>query len=217
MDITTESLVGCVFYAPLWKRDAANAQKFMSDDAYGHLCTVTGALWTPQGRLFDGTDDVITVPDHNALDITTAVTLELWINPDVIKASHLVLAKRAEAGTVANYSIWLASDEILVQFYTGTAWADHTTTTADLVAGIWYHIVVIIDCVNDRVSIYKNGISIYNVAETKNMVANTANLTIGGWLTYFFDGRISLTRIYNRTLTPQEIQNNYIQTRWRYR
>lgn len=46
----------CILYLPLWKKDGA---QFMSDDMYGHLCTVTGALWTPQGRYFDGVDDKI--------------------------------------------------------------------------------------------------------------------------------------------------------------
>lgn len=50
----------CVLYLPLWKKDGSS---FMSDDHYGRLATVTGALWTPnQGRYFDEVDDTITVP-----------------------------------------------------------------------------------------------------------------------------------------------------------
>ena len=37
-------------------------QQFLSDDAYGRLCTVTGVLWTGQGYKFDGIGDKITVP-----------------------------------------------------------------------------------------------------------------------------------------------------------
>src|SRR3990172_13167350 len=67
-----------VFYVPLYELDGTT---FQSKDAYGHLCTVTGALWRPQGRDFDGTDDVISAPDHNALDITGTVTLISWFYP----------------------------------------------------------------------------------------------------------------------------------------
>ena len=45
-----------VLYLPLHQRDGSS---FMSKDAYGHVCTVTGAVWTPEGRLFDGVDDYI--------------------------------------------------------------------------------------------------------------------------------------------------------------
>src|SRR3990167_5915362 len=45
-----------VLYLPLWKKDGSS---FMSDDAYGHLATVTGATWGSQGRTFDGVDDLI--------------------------------------------------------------------------------------------------------------------------------------------------------------
>jgi hypothetical protein len=45
-----------VLYLPLYKKDGGS---FCSEDAYGHLCTDYGALWVPQGRTFDGTDDYI--------------------------------------------------------------------------------------------------------------------------------------------------------------
>jgi len=31
-----------------------------------------------------------------------------------------------------------------------------------------------------------------------------------------FDGRIGEVRLYNRALTPLEIENNYLATKWRY-
>jgi len=45
-----------VLYLPLYQLDGAS---FVSKDAHGHLCSVTGALWRPDGRYFDGTDDKI--------------------------------------------------------------------------------------------------------------------------------------------------------------
>ena len=63
-----------VLYLPLYELDGAS---FMSKDAYGHLCTVTGALWTSQGRDFDGIDDSITLP--TAFDSLTDLTLEAWL------------------------------------------------------------------------------------------------------------------------------------------
>jgi len=42
-----------VLYLPLYQLDG---WAFMSRDAYGHLCSVTGAKWTPQGRDLDEQD-----------------------------------------------------------------------------------------------------------------------------------------------------------------
>ena len=51
-------------YLPLRELDGAS---FMSRDHYGHLCTVAGARWTPEGYSYDKVDDVITIPDHVAV------------------------------------------------------------------------------------------------------------------------------------------------------
>jgi len=69
---------GLVLYLPLW---ALKNSSFQSIDAYKHTCTVTGALWQPDGRLFDGSDDRITVPDHASLqfEANDDFTLIIWI------------------------------------------------------------------------------------------------------------------------------------------
>ncbi len=70
-----------VLYLPLWKKDCLSGGIISSDDAYGHLCTVTGATWGIQGRTFDGSDDRINVPDAASLDVLQ-ITIRIWIKPD---------------------------------------------------------------------------------------------------------------------------------------
>ena len=43
------------------------------------------------------------------------------------------------------------------------------------------------------------------------------DLNIGGQAGAFLPGIIGEIRIYNRALTPGEIQHNYLATKWRYR
>jgi len=56
----------------------------MSRDLYGHPVQNSGSVWHPiYGRLFDGVDDIITVPDHTAIqNIFDAPggTIIAWIN-----------------------------------------------------------------------------------------------------------------------------------------
>jgi hypothetical protein len=38
-----------------------DGKAFTSREARGHLCSISGALWSPHGRIFDGVDDQITL------------------------------------------------------------------------------------------------------------------------------------------------------------
>ena len=54
----------------------------------GRTGTISGATWTAAGRFgnalsFNGTNAWVTVADANALDLTTGMTLEAWVNPAV--------------------------------------------------------------------------------------------------------------------------------------
>src|SRR3989304_5596886 len=77
------------------RRDFQGTNQFLSDDAYGHLCTVTGALWTPQGYSFDG-DDYITVPHHTAINFskTSSFGVGSWINISSLAATRTIIAKQ---------------------------------------------------------------------------------------------------------------------------
>jgi len=56
----------------------------MSRDHYGHPVQNSGAIWTfPYGYLFDGIDDIITIPDHTAIQNifdSPGGTIIAWIN-----------------------------------------------------------------------------------------------------------------------------------------
>jgi hypothetical protein len=51
----------------------------------GNAGTVAGATWTT-GRVrgvlsFDGTNDLVSVPDTPSLDLTTGMTVDAWVRP----------------------------------------------------------------------------------------------------------------------------------------
>ena len=72
-----------VLYLPLYQPDGAS---FASRDAYGHLCTVTGALWTPQGRTFDGADDIIDLGNNVQTVLDAFEIMNYPSNPNYEKA-----------------------------------------------------------------------------------------------------------------------------------
>src|SRR3990167_11340426 len=76
------------------RRDFQGTNQFLSDDAYGYLCTRTGALWTPQGYLFDGIDDKIAITTPSALNIyERPISLGAWIKYKTLAATRYIIGK----------------------------------------------------------------------------------------------------------------------------
>lgn len=83
---------GCVLYLPLWSKDLSGPV-FKSVNAYGHTCTVTGALYGSQGRTFDG-DDLIDCGRNTSLDFGVGdFSLLAWIKSTDKTGSRTIMGK----------------------------------------------------------------------------------------------------------------------------
>lgn len=202
-----------VLYLPLYQLDGAS---FMSKDAYGHLCTVTGALWTPQGRDFDGLDDWITMPSPHSL--LTSVSVEAWIKPDTTQpvSQGNVVCK------VYEYQLrWLNTEYVQAEYYTDSPVGWKTLTSLGKVPNLtWGHTLITLEPSdsNTIVKIYING-KLDNQATLSGRPIAWNPFTIGSYWTgnrWFYKGLIGEVRLYNRQLTPLEVQHNYLATKWRY-
>ena len=199
-----------VFYAPLGRLDGAS---FMSRDAFGHLCTASGALWRPRGMYFDGADDYVDCGNDAGL-LYSMMTIETWLNPSILLASNDVLGKW-QLG-VGGYSLsWGGYDDLLLFIYD----SPYYLYAYDVLSvGAWVYVVYTI---NNSVS----GVTVLNVyingqyvsTGTKSIdVGSTANdLFIGGKGRYgtYFKGFIDEVRVYNRVLSSLEVQRNYLETK----
>ena len=202
-----------VLYLPLYQLDGAS---FMSRDACGHLCAVTGALWTPQGRYFDGVDDYINALHHASLDCT-AITVEVWT-----KISGYPATDWTDFVCKGDYKGWgirvLSSGELWATFGgTPNNKACRISLTSSL--DTWYHLAAT-DVVNGNIVPYLNGTMGTPVAMTTDTQFNSIHpVDIGtGKIVAvpYFKGLVGEVRIYSRALTPLEIQRNYLATKWRY-
>ena len=210
---------GCVLYAPLWRQDQAGSP-FQSSGAYGrptHTCTVTGAVRTPQGRLFDGLDDKIAIPHAASLMPATTLTLEGWVyNTDQTAASEQTIVSKDNA---TNRSYFLEINNVTttgkVKFKAGTV-DTFNSNAGEVALNTWYHLVGTHN--GSAMKIYKNGVEIATVNDTNAIGGNTQGVAIGDNEAYdlWFKGTIGEVRIYNRALTALEVQRNYLVTKWRY-
>jgi hypothetical protein len=181
----------------------------------GHTGTISGAAWTTQGRFgsalsFDGVNDRVTVADANDLDFTTALTLEAWVYPTTLGSTawRTVLLKERSGGEVYNL---YAHAESATAAYVVRAAQSGTPLDArgpQLALNTWSHLAVTYDGTTLR--LYINGTQVGTRAAASPLLTSSGVLRLGGnsiWGEYF-KGRLDEIRIYNRALTPSEIQSD---------
>jgi hypothetical protein len=176
---------------------------------------VSGATWTTAGRfgnalVFDGVNDWVTVPDHNALDLTTGMTLAAWVFPTAHGNGvwRNVIIKERPGGEV--YNLYSNADTNAPTVYvdpTPTTWLD-ARGTAQLPLNAWSHLTGTYDGATLR--LYVNGVQVGSRAMSGPLVTSTGVVRLGGNGVWgeFFQGRIDEVRIYNRALTQGEIQTD---------
>ena len=123
-----------VLYLPLYKKDGSS---FVSGEGYGHLGTVSGALWRPNGRYFDGVDDKINLPDVSPLSPTSQITLEAWFNPARTNTGRVI------SKFPSDYKGWSMYHGAAIgfQLYAGASLGEAFSAANTVSQDNWYHAV----------------------------------------------------------------------------
>ena len=202
-----------VLYLPLWKRDGAS---FMSEDRHGHLCTAYGAVWTPMGRSFDGTDDYLNGGTHTSLDVPAFLTLEAWVYLRT-SAWGAIVSKRKGVPWEASYSLEINATTLEFTCDTTATGTGGGGKAHAFPTGVWHHVAGTYD--GAALKFFANGEIFGSIALTGLRTQTTNPLMIGDldetnkeW----FNGLIGEVSIWSRALTEHEILNHYLATKWRY-
>lgn len=164
--------------------------------------------WKRNELCFDG-GDYITVADDDTLDITSEITLEAVLRVNNSAGTYLIFDKRPGT-TEYNYYFRINSGYMRFAFYN----AEHinlTDDTARLEKEIRSHLV----CVYDRtdIKLYKDNTKIKSASQASIMIGDASDLVIGKSnydSVSYLDGSTYILRIYNKVLSPVEIQQNYL-------
>jgi len=201
-----------VLYLPLYELDGSS---FMSRDAYGHLATVVGATWTPRGRIFDGSDDKLDITSSllSGTKDTDQKTIGFWVStPNTTGHGNIVCVRDAGGNNwqlyrkSATYDLYIHSDDI------------NQDTGYDYPQNRFVQITAIIDGIADQWQIYVNGLWEYTYQGANFAADNGGNaFRLGSDSSGYLNGTCGEAWIYNRRLTPAEIQHNFLVTKWRYR
>jgi len=154
---------------------------------------------------FDGVDDLVSIPDPGAnwvYDITTDLTLEMWIKRDSDQTGQQVLVGKADS-----YFVGLRGGRIFTLIPTVY---DYVATT-QVPVGEWYHVAMTWDDSAMTGNIYLNGeVDGSFVSADMGVIAGNSPIYIGGLLgQQYFDGYMDEVGIYASVLSTSEIREIY--------
>ncbi len=176
-----------------------------------------------QALKFDGSDDVVSVNDNDALDFATSdFSFSAWVFTPVGAATGATIFGKWSYSTtvggwsfverydVAKYGLQLGKGEAPCQ----TIW--YVGFTTDVTEGVWEHIFANIDR-DGYAKLYLNGVYSSQVdisADASCDYSNAYDFQIGsrgssGYRDEYFKGSVDEVRVYNRVLSADEIGQLY--------
>jgi PKD repeat protein len=165
----------------------------------------SGVSWTSQGKfgnalVFNGSNGRVDVADAPNLRLTTAMTLEAWVNPATESGSWRDVVYKGND----NYYLVASSGQGGVP--AGRVGVSRVYGTSLLPTNTWTHLAVTYDKTTLR--LYINGVQASSVAYAGDIATSANPLQIGGDSIYgqYFQGLIDEVRVYNRALSRSEIQ-----------
>lgn len=187
-----------------------------SDGVNADVAEETVAAPVTTGLHFDGSNDVINIPDPgagSALDAEpgSALTLAAWVYADTLSGYNNIITKGG-----SNYMMQVQGNKLILSYYGGGAWHDYASTGSVITTGQWHHVAITEDNLGSAggVKLYVDGSEVNGsyIVGTGAGAPNTsdANLYIGSeGGTHFWDGMIDDVRIYQRELSASDISDLY--------
>jgi hypothetical protein len=169
--------------------------------------------------VFDGVDDRVTLNNNFSGSIGNTVTVEalIWLN--VTQNTKIFTSNYTQIVAPTGFGLGISdSNNNVVKWFTGNLGTTNTIfSTTTLLNQQYYHVVGTYDGITKK--IYINGI-LETEASVSSGINNTSTLASIGYVqnldAQYFNGRISLTRVYNRALSLVEVLQNYNAAKQRF-
>ena len=177
----------------------------------GNNGTITNATWATSGKYgkalqFNGTNALVSIPDAASLHLTTALTLEAWVDPTTVTSAWRDVVYKGND----NYYLSATSSNASKPdggLIAGGTYADAFGTSA-LPTNTWSFLTETYD--GSTLRLYVNGTQVSSTAHMGTITTSTNPLSIGGDSIYgqYFAGMIDNVRIYNVALSAAQIQSD---------
>ena len=184
--------------------------------------------------VFDGTDEYVSIPDDDSLDVgTDSFTVSAWIKPNV--GAMVVNSTIATKGGTAVYPRWkMEINKGAVSWRIANCYISSSSTSLGITNGAiyyshdtWHHMVMVYK-VNDYVKVYINGAIdslSSHLGDPIGSISNSHPLEIGGstilentatTLYNEFPGSIASVKFYKKYLTDSEVNQDYLSQKGRF-
>jgi hypothetical protein len=221
---------GLVFY-----HDAANRRSYSGSgtSVFNITGTKTGILTNGVGYTtanqgyfsFDGTNDFIDLSTN--LNVGSNFSVFAWVYPGNINQRNAIVGNSYPYTSADGWFLSTATN------YLGTSntffisvGADSSYRTANnesIITNRWNYMGGTVTNGGGNITLYTGGIAVTSyqggAMNANTITYNTQDMAIGRRVstnTEYFIGNIALVKIYNRTLTAQEVLQNYNATKGRY-
>lgn len=198
-----------------WTLDDADIDgDTVKDIVSGNNGTMQGKPKRVAGKInqaleFDGKSAFVDCGRDDSLNLTEALTIELWMKPNSAGEGGPNAGPicKAIAGGSWNWQLRYNAPGSFMGFQFNAGGSKWVSVQERLKAGEWYHITGTYDG-SDAVC-YLNGVEKDKISMPPINSSNDP-LLIGqdGWVNVF-DGVVDEARIYNRALSPSEVKQNY--------
>jgi hypothetical protein len=216
-EIVNDGLVLCL--------DAANSKSYPgSGISWFDLSSssvaegVNSPVFETSSFAFNGTTNnrLFRIPNSTSLD-TQNPSIEVWVKPNLLSQNGFWFEK----GTVnSQYSLFQENTNICFRTKPSGTMDSLYGASSVLSTTNWNHIVAV-KSATEKI-IYINGARVYSKSYTDTVSTTTGGVSIGayggfaGGRGYYYNGNIASVKIYNRDLSPLEIQQNFQAHRGRF-
>ncbi len=196
-----------------WHFDEGSGSVLADSSGNGNDGVIHGATWVEgtygTALSFDGVDDYVEVPYSSSLDITGAITAEVWVqvlNSQYSNNHPFMLSH--QTASIIGYGLQFEERTYTqkVQFVVGNGGSWQITPfSSGLSFNSWHNIVgTAID--GGNMKLYVDGVLNTKATFSGDIGGANGQLRLGG---NRFKGIIDEIRIYNRALTADEIKSHY--------
>lgn len=207
-----------------WKMDESSANSCTGGvndtcDSSGNANdgTWTGSTTAAAGKFGNGASfsggasDYISIPDNDLFEGTSQLTASIWVYDDAFTGvQHDFFNKGGEPYAAdSTWAFYRSSLGVTAKVSNGTTYVVMTAISGTFINDAWNLVTLTYDGTTTR--FYINGILQDTDSLTGNTDTNTHAVRIGGHTETNdgFNGKLDEARVYNRALSPAEIQQLY--------
>jgi hypothetical protein len=155
-----------------------------------------------QAMEFNGADAFIEIPDSESLDLTTGLTIAMWININSYSSAGGVGVTKESA-----YKAGMRDHmKMMIRFSTpGHDWNNVVDGNTVIPTGEWHHVAATYDSATGECFIYYDGIEDGNGTFDGEIITNDDSVWIGRGQNPYFDGLYDEVAIWNVALPADQI------------